>query len=192
VIRTVLGRIARKQGDVDRARELLSTAFEAGLEDADPLIRSVFHPQIELGALERACEAYGAATSQLETALECAREAGDPHRTAACSYQLGVLAHATSDDDEARTYLESALENYQQVGDRYGIATVRRRQGIIAHEQGEQDLARSRWRHALDAFDDVRAFAAARDTAEGLLDETDCDDPDRLREWAASARSIPE
>jgi tetratricopeptide (TPR) repeat protein/DNA-binding PadR family transcriptional regulator len=192
VVRTILGRIARSRGDVDRARELFSTAAETGVEDAGPLARSPFRPTIERGALERACGSHEEARQQLERARSRAESADDPHLLAATNAQLGALAHDCGHDEEARDRLGSALDGFRAVGDRYGIGTVRRRQGLLAYDRGEDERARDHWQQALDALDDVGASTTACDAAEALLEDGTEADPDRLREWAANARSIPE
>jgi tetratricopeptide (TPR) repeat protein len=112
----------------NRIARLLAASDRIAKEDPD-------------GALERACEALGAA-----------EELGDPRVTAGCLHWLGELGYNRADYAGARNWLRRALSLLEKIDDHEALADVSMRLGHISVRLSEHRHAITHFKRVLEVY----------------------------------------
>jgi tetratricopeptide (TPR) repeat protein len=143
----VLGNIASKRGDYDRAEALLNQCLavltELGYRAGMATYWGV------LGDIARNQGDYDKAEALYNQALTVRTELGDRAGMASCWGSLGNIAHNRGDYDKAEALLNQCLAVKTELGDRAGMASSWGVLGDIASNRGDYDKAEALFNQSL-------------------------------------------
>jgi predicted ATPase/DNA-binding SARP family transcriptional activator len=137
------------RGDIERARDLLIDARNAGRDLV--YLPGYGRPQIALAALERRVGNYDAAESAAEEALELVLAADNREGIAQCLALLGYLAEARGDIATARARHQRALSYALETSNSRSLALAVEGLAGAAHADGN-DAEAARFLGAADAL----------------------------------------
>jgi serine/threonine protein kinase/tetratricopeptide (TPR) repeat protein len=155
-VRMQQGRLARMQGDYERA----ATLFRDGLgRVSDAVTKASLHVRIGQALLHlgRLREAEG----EFRACLQLAHLGGD--RVGAGDAWLGLasLSLARGHHADGRAALDQARAAFGSAGHRYGLASAAELQGELARHAGEHDEAVASYRAALEQWRQLGSEGAA-------------------------------
>ncbi|MGH2618133.1 MAG: ATP-binding protein, partial [Thermomicrobiales bacterium] len=136
---TGAGSIARMQGDLGRATELLEQALAIRRELADRV--GVANVLMVLGHVAERQGDLGGAGASFEDALAIGREIDEPSLVGAALINLGIVADQQGAHERAVARYEDALAIFRRLGDRRHESIALDNLGIATQSQG--DLAQA-------------------------------------------------
>jgi predicted ATPase/class 3 adenylate cyclase/Flp pilus assembly protein TadD len=160
-----VGRLARDQGDLDRAEEASQEGLELLVEEATQRSEAKLHLLLSLGhvALER--EDYSRATELFEEGLTLSRKMGSGWGLARFVMSLATVIHEQGDLERARELYEESIDLYRERGDKLGLARCLNNLGLVVYSLGDLGRAAKLTEESVSLLE---ALGAGADTAVGL------------------------
>jgi predicted ATPase/class 3 adenylate cyclase/Flp pilus assembly protein TadD len=160
-----VGRLARDQGDLDRAEEASQEGLELLVEEATQRSEAKLHLLLSLGhvALER--EDYSRATELFEEGLTLSRKMGSGWGLARFVMSLATVIHEQGDLEQARELYEESIDLYRERGDKLGLARCLNNLGLVVYSLGDLGRAAKLTEESVSLLE---ALGAGADTAVGL------------------------
>jgi predicted ATPase/DNA-binding CsgD family transcriptional regulator len=160
------GRLARFQGDYDRARALSEEglAVSRGLGDEESHVWFL----ISLGAVELHQGNYPRAVALFEEGLVLARTLRDKGLISMALADLGVVARIQGDLERAEAVLTEGLALSRDVRDKWRIALSLHSLGVVAFRRGDYHRAAGLYAESLVLASQVRDRWIADDCLDGL------------------------
>ena len=160
------GRLARFQGDYDRARALSEQGLvvSRGLGDEESHVWFL----ISLGALELHEGHYPRAVALFEESLVVARTLGDKGLISMALADLGVVARIQGELERAEAVLTESLARSRDVRDKWRIALSLHSLGVVAFRRGDYHRAAGLYAESLVLSSQVRDRWIADDCLDGL------------------------
>jgi len=160
------GRLARFQGDYERARALSEEGLAVSNRLGDSESRVWF--LISLGAVELHQGDYGRAAALFEEGLVLSRALGDKGLISMALSDLGVVARIRGDFERAEALLGESLALSRTLEDKWRIALSLHSLGMVAFRRGEYDRAAGLFAESLVRAGQVRDKWIADDCLDGL------------------------
>ena len=168
LIRAIHGaaRLARFQGDYDRARALSEEglAVSRRLEDREGRVSFL----ISLGAVELHQGDYARAAVAFEESLVLSRALGDKGLISTALTDLGVVARIEGDFERAEALLAESLALSRDVGGKWQIALSLHSLGMVAFRRSDYDRATGLYAESLVLATQVRDRWVVDDCLDGL------------------------
>ena len=160
------GRLARFQGDYERARALSEEGLAVSRRLGDRKGRVWF--LISLGAVELHQGDYARAVVLFEESLVLSRALGDKGLISMALADLGVVARIQEDFERAEALLAESLALSRDVDDTWRIALSLHSLGMVALRRGDYDRAAGLYAESLVRASQVRDRWIADDCLDGL------------------------
>jgi tetratricopeptide (TPR) repeat protein/ribosomal protein L31 len=143
-----LGSVARRQGDLDGAKDWYQRALHT-LRDEDAYLDTKIQALNGLGFVHRQKSDYGEARECYHQALALSRASGNRLEEAQALNDLGVTAFYQRDFPEARTCHQKALEIRRTIGDRAGEGASLGNLALVTRDAGDYGQAQDYLSEAL-------------------------------------------
>jgi adenylate cyclase len=143
-----LGSVARRQGDLDGAKDWYQRALHT-LRDEDAHLDTKIQALNGLGFVHRQKSDYGEARECYHQALALSRVSGNRLEEAQALNDLGITAFYQCDFPEARTCHQQALEIRRTIGDRAGEGASLGNLALVTRDAGDYGQAQDYLSEAL-------------------------------------------
>ena len=160
-----VGRLARDQGDLDRAEEASAEGLELLIEEATERSEAKLHLLLSLGhvALER--EDYSRATTLFGEGLTLSRKMGSGWGQARSVMSMATVIHEQGDLERATELYEQSIDRYREGGDELGLARCLNNLGLVVYSLGDLERAAKLTEESVSL---LRELGAGADTTVGL------------------------
>lgn len=142
------GIVARKEGDLEAAREQIQRALEIAHEHEDR--RGIAQCLTELGVVEEKAGKLADAEDHLQAGLEQYQRLDDRSGEAEVRRNLGVVRWKLEEKNAAGEDYEESLKLFEAIGDRRGQAKCLNNLGMVAEWAGSVEEAREYYERSLE------------------------------------------
>lgn len=152
------GRVARRRGRLDQARELLGEAARAALVGGD--IRTAARARADLGELLVELGDRGRAAVEFEAARPLFEQLDDPLGLGEVHVGLALLECKSGHYPEAAVNLRYAIESFSAIGSRVGLARSWNLRGDVHRFSGDAEAAADDYRSAIRVLEATNNWLA--------------------------------